>query len=208
MYAGRGSTNSKAVGHAGKTGGFAFAPRTAAWRVWGYRTERVMRTRSDQGRIQLRLLTSYGELQQVGAVGFNAPRAGGIRAESPPQRGQIRTNLVIGLAGVFIYGRCHLRHPSIATAVHCRSQKFAFCYAIAPAVSRCSQCSAVPWPGKAGLVHAEPPPSDHRFLFHGGDIENSCFGSNRVLCGHGSGYCEESSVGLRLCWLLAGRTRV
>ena len=47
-----------------------------------------------------------------------------------------------------------------------------------------------------------------QFTLHG-DTENSGLRSrNRVLCRHGSGYCEEGSVSLRVRALLADRSRV
>ena len=74
----------------------------------------------------------------------------------------------------------------------------------------CPKCPLVPV--TAGCAQGRPTWNHNgrpSFPFHDDDIENSCLrGSNRVHCGHGSGYCEESSVGLRLCRLLAGRTNV
>jgi hypothetical protein len=53
------------------------------------------------------------ELKRLGDVGFVAPRAA-RPVLVPPQRGQIRTNVVVGLAGVSHCLRgTHLRHPSI-----------------------------------------------------------------------------------------------
>ena len=40
------------------------------------------------------------------------------RSLSPPQGGQIRTNVVVGLAGVSRYPGTHLRHPSIISRMH------------------------------------------------------------------------------------------
>ena len=74
--------------------------------------------KSDQGSIQVRPLTSYGNSSSLAMLGLMPLGRLDIRSLSPPQRGQIRTNVVVGLAGVSRYPGTHLRHPSIISRMH------------------------------------------------------------------------------------------